>query len=84
MLPMCTSVLSTYDCMFMHMCVCDGLLFVLQSDSGSVLPGPSLHCQKIARAKWEFLFGSLTEESAATREKSEYTLPPLVYYKSVI
>ncbi|XP_022540292.2 uncharacterized protein psda isoform X2 [Astyanax mexicanus] len=34
----------------------------LQSDSGSSLLGPSLHSQKIARAKWEFLFGKPSEE----------------------
>uniref|UniRef100_A0A671LFU9 Uncharacterized LOC107666723 n=1 Tax=Sinocyclocheilus anshuiensis TaxID=1608454 RepID=A0A671LFU9_9TELE len=29
-------------------------------------PGPSLHCQKIARAKWEFLFGTPAENIAMT------------------
>ncbi|KAJ8014428.1 hypothetical protein DPEC_G00040120 [Dallia pectoralis] len=32
-------------------------------DSGSLVLGPSLHSQKIARAKWEFLFGQLKEDS---------------------
>ncbi|KAK3554010.1 hypothetical protein QTP70_019125, partial [Hemibagrus guttatus] len=34
----------------------------IQLDSGSALYGPSLHCQKIARAKWEFLFGKPLED----------------------
>ncbi|XP_053088848.1 PH and SEC7 domain-containing protein 1 isoform X1 [Pangasianodon hypophthalmus] len=34
----------------------------IQLDSGSSLLGPSLHCQKIARAKWEFLFGKPLED----------------------
>lgn len=42
----------------------------IQSDGGSVIPGPSLHCQKIARAKWEFLFGTPTENTASGREKN--------------
>ncbi|TSK22593.1 PH and SEC7 domain-containing protein 1 [Bagarius yarrelli] len=35
----------------------------IQSDSGSLLFGPSSHCQKIARAKWEFLFGKPVEDN---------------------
>lgn len=31
-------------------------------DNGSSLLGPSLHSQKIARAKWEFLFGKPLED----------------------
>ncbi|XP_037394440.1 uncharacterized protein psda isoform X2 [Pygocentrus nattereri] len=33
-----------------------------QLESGSSLSGPSLHSQKIARAKWEFLFGKPSED----------------------
>lgn len=49
------------------------LQFVFQTDSGSGAPMPSLHCQKIARAKWEFLFGTPAEEAATRGEKSEIT-----------
>ncbi|KAG1955321.1 uncharacterized protein LOC120474775 [Pimephales promelas] len=42
----------------------------IQSDGGSLVPGPSLHCQKIARAKWEFLFGTPAENTASDREKN--------------
>ncbi|XP_057215075.1 PH and SEC7 domain-containing protein 1 [Triplophysa rosa] len=51
----------------------------IQSDGGSVIPGPSLHCQKIARAKWEFLFGTPAENTASGREKNvpePSTAPP--------
>lgn len=34
-------------------------------------PVPSLHCQRIARAKWEFLFGSSTEGAAGRGDNSE-------------
>lgn len=40
-------------------------------DSGSAVPVPSLHCQRIARAKWEFLFGTSAEEAASRGVKSE-------------
>lgn len=43
----------------------------LQTDSGCAAPVPSLHCQKIARAKWEFLFGTPAEEAAGRGEKRE-------------
>ncbi|XP_061564758.1 PH and SEC7 domain-containing protein 1-like [Cololabis saira] len=51
----------------------------IQTDSGSAAPVPSLHCQRIARAKWEFLFGTPAEEAASRREKNLYdasTAPP--------
>lgn len=32
---------------------------------------PSLHCQRIARAKWEFLFGAPAEEACSRGKKSE-------------
>ncbi|XP_043087145.1 uncharacterized protein LOC122333532 isoform X2 [Puntigrus tetrazona] len=51
----------------------------IQSDGGSLVPGPSLHCQKIARAKWEFLFGTPAENTASEREKNvpeSSTAPP--------
>ncbi|KAM4526197.1 uncharacterized protein V3H82_000618 isoform 2-T3 [Fundulus diaphanus] len=51
----------------------------IQTDSGSAAPVPSLHCQKIARAKWEFLFGSSAEETAGKRDKNfleAFTAPP--------
>lgn len=40
-------------------------------DSSSAVPVPSLHCQRIARAKWEFLFGTPAEEAAGRGDKSE-------------
>lgn len=46
-------------------------LCIFQTDSGSAVPVPSLHCQRIARAKWEFLFGTPAEEAASRGEKSE-------------
>ncbi|KAL0964300.1 hypothetical protein UPYG_G00321970 [Umbra pygmaea] len=46
----------------------------IQLDSGSSMLGPSLHSQKIARAKWEFLFGQPTENSPDLKESS--TAPP--------
>lgn len=53
----------------------DPLVFVFvcafQTDSGCAVPVPSLHCQRIARAKWEFLFGTPAEEAASRGEKSE-------------
>ncbi|MED6252721.1 hypothetical protein ATANTOWER_015946, partial [Ataeniobius toweri] len=46
-----------------------------ETDSGSAAPVPSLHCQKIARAKWDFLFGTSADETAGKRNKSKhYTL----------
>ncbi|XP_062234776.1 uncharacterized protein LOC133931848 [Platichthys flesus] len=45
----------------------------IQTDSGCTGPVPSLHCQRIARAKWEFLFGTPAEEAAGGGEKSEDT-----------
>ncbi|XP_072312934.1 PH and SEC7 domain-containing protein 1-like isoform X2 [Eucyclogobius newberryi] len=51
----------------------------IQTDSGSAAPVPSLHCQKIARAKWEFLFGPPAEETAGRKEKNGVettTAPP--------
>lgn len=46
-------------------------VFTFQTDSGCAVPTPSLHCQRIARAKWEFLFGTPAEEAASRGEKSE-------------
>ncbi|XP_074474990.1 uncharacterized protein LOC141757960 isoform X1 [Sebastes fasciatus] len=43
----------------------------IQTDSGCAAPVPSLHCQRIARAKWEFLFGTPAEEAATRGEKSK-------------
>ena len=51
-------------CVCVCACVCDDLSSAPQSDSGSVIPGPSLHCRKMARAKWEFLFGGPPEEKS--------------------
>lgn len=48
-------------------------VFIFQTDSGCAVPTPSLHCQRIARAKWEFLFGTPAEEAASRGEKSEST-----------
>lgn len=42
-------------------------------DSGCAAPTPSLHCQRIARAKWEFLFGTPAEDGACRGEKGEST-----------
>lgn len=50
-------------------------LCLSQTDSGCAAPVPSLHCQRIARAKWEFLFGTPAEEAASRGEKSESTSP---------
>uniref|UniRef100_A0A8C8J4L6 PH and SEC7 domain-containing protein 1 n=1 Tax=Oncorhynchus tshawytscha TaxID=74940 RepID=A0A8C8J4L6_ONCTS len=49
---------------------------VFQTDSGTAVPGPSLHSQRIARAKWEFLFGTPDEEAASRGEKKLVTPPP--------
>ncbi|XP_036408095.1 PH and SEC7 domain-containing protein 1-like isoform X2 [Megalops cyprinoides] len=38
--------------------------------------GPSLHSQKIARAKWEFLFGTQSEDSGNASSKDASTAPP--------
>ncbi|XP_078794043.1 uncharacterized protein LOC101166258 isoform X2 [Oryzias latipes] len=48
----------------------------IQTDSGSAAPVPSLHCQKIARAKWEFLFGTSAEEAAGKHCLEASTAPP--------
>ncbi|KAL6094391.1 psd [Pungitius sinensis] len=40
----------------------------IQTDSGCAGPVPSLHCQRIARAKWEFLFGTQAEETTTRGE----------------
>ncbi|CAN9508685.1 unnamed protein product [Ophioblennius macclurei] len=51
----------------------------IQTDSGCAAPVPSLHCQRIARAKWEFLFGTPAEEAASRAEKNSLeasTAPP--------
>ncbi|XP_061088459.1 PH and SEC7 domain-containing protein 1-like isoform X2 [Conger conger] len=50
----------------------------IQSDSGLSSMGPSLHSQKIARAKWEFLFGT-SGDNASTGSKDNpdaSTTPP--------
>ncbi|XP_058882246.1 PH and SEC7 domain-containing protein 1-like isoform X2 [Acipenser ruthenus] len=51
-----------------------------QSVSLSCSPVPSMHSQRVARAKWEFLFGTVSEDSAATGVKDpQYsTTPPCV------
>lgn len=62
---------------------------VFQMDSGCAAPTPSLHCQRIARAKWEFLFGTPAEEGASRGEKGEnssylfYLLSALSLYTRV-
>nr|XP_023676112.1 PH and SEC7 domain-containing protein 1-like [Paramormyrops kingsleyae] len=51
----------------------------IQTDSGSSVMGPSLHSQKIARAKWEFLFGTSSGEGAEAGRKDlpdAATAPP--------
>ncbi|KAG7492539.1 hypothetical protein MATL_G00015410 [Megalops atlanticus] len=48
----------------------------VQSDSGLSSMGPSLHSQKIARAKWEFLFGTQSEDSGNASSKDASTAPP--------
>ncbi|XP_038591752.1 uncharacterized protein LOC119915998 isoform X2 [Micropterus salmoides] len=51
----------------------------IQTDSGCAVPVPSLHCQRIARAKWEFLFGTPDEEAPSRGEKNSLeasTAPP--------
>ncbi|KAF5909078.1 PH and SEC7 domain-containing protein 1-like, partial [Clarias magur] len=45
----------------------------IQSDSGSTVLGPSLHSQKIARAKWEFLFGTTTDTVSREQDKNVCT-----------
>uniref|UniRef100_A0A674NEZ9 Pleckstrin and Sec7 domain containing n=1 Tax=Takifugu rubripes TaxID=31033 RepID=A0A674NEZ9_TAKRU len=47
-------------------------------DSGCAAPTPSLHCQRIARAKWEFLFGTPAEDGACRGEKELVTPPPAI------
>nr|XP_057925223.1 PH and SEC7 domain-containing protein 1-like isoform X2 [Doryrhamphus excisus] len=46
----------------------------IQTDSGA--PMPSLHCQKIARAKWEFLFGPEGGASSGPRNFLEASTAP--------
>ncbi|XP_044069843.1 uncharacterized protein LOC122884250 [Siniperca chuatsi] len=46
----------------------------IQSDGGSATT-PSLRSQKIARAKWEFLFGGQTEESRCSKDAPSATPP---------
>ncbi|CAB1343508.1 unnamed protein product [Coregonus sp. 'balchen'] len=46
----------------------------MQSDSRSSVLGPSLHSQRIAHAKWEFLFGQPTEDCHDSKDSS--TAPP--------
>ncbi|KAI4892463.1 hypothetical protein NFI96_012572 [Prochilodus magdalenae] len=48
----------------------------IQCDGVPLVLGPSLHCQKIAKAKWEFLFGTMTETTTKEREKNPATAPP--------
>ncbi|XP_026171891.1 uncharacterized protein LOC113135814 [Mastacembelus armatus] len=51
----------------------------IQTDSACAVPVPSLHCQRIARAKWEFLFGTPAEGAAGRGEKNSLeasTAPP--------
>ncbi|XP_018621639.1 flocculation protein FLO11-like [Scleropages formosus] len=43
---------------------------VIQSDSGCSPMGPSLHSQRIARAKWEFLFGTPSSEGSDSAVKN--------------
>ncbi|XP_055758113.1 uncharacterized protein psda isoform X2 [Salvelinus fontinalis] len=45
----------------------------MQSDSHSSVLGPSLHSQRIAHAKWEFLFGQPTEDC---HDSKDSTAPP--------
>ncbi|MBN3321909.1 PSD1 protein, partial [Atractosteus spatula] len=61
------------------LCVCtaDCSVLLLQIDSVSGSLGPSLHSQRIARAKWEFLFGTRSEDSAsAGSQEVELVTPP--------
>ncbi|KAI1887068.1 hypothetical protein AGOR_G00202320 [Albula goreensis] len=48
----------------------------IQSDSGLSSMGPSLRSQKIARAKWEFLFGKPSGDNTSTGSKDASTAPP--------
>ncbi|XP_052469808.1 uncharacterized protein LOC128026599 [Carassius gibelio] len=47
----------------------------IQSESGTFLLRPSLHSQKIAHAKWEFLFGSHSDQQDQHETKSSSTVP---------
>ncbi|XP_017289171.1 uncharacterized protein LOC108246240 isoform X2 [Kryptolebias marmoratus] len=47
----------------------------MQLDSGSS-PTPSLRSQKIARAKWDFLFGEQTEDRRCSKDDSSTPPPP--------
>ncbi|MGH0125793.1 UNVERIFIED_CONTAM: hypothetical protein FKN15_051034 [Acipenser sinensis] len=51
-----------------------------QSVSLSCSLVPSMHSQRVARAKWEFLFGTVSEDSAATgvKDPQDSTTPPSV------
>lgn len=56
------------------LCVCVCMyVYVSQTDSGSSVMGASLHSQKIARAKWEFLFGTSSGEGAEAGRKGNNT-----------
>ncbi|XP_043111587.1 uncharacterized protein psda [Puntigrus tetrazona] len=48
---------------------------VIQSESGPFSLRPSLHSQKIARAKWEFLFGSHSDQQDQHETKGSSTAP---------
>ncbi|KAJ8264541.1 hypothetical protein GJAV_G00150490 [Gymnothorax javanicus] len=48
----------------------------IQSDSGLSSMGPSVHSQKMARAKWEFLFGPPSGDNANAGSKDASTTPP--------
>lgn len=45
-----------------------------QSDGGSSPVGPSLHSLRIARAKWEFLFGMSPEDSTISGMKGSFII----------
>ncbi|XP_026134398.1 LOW QUALITY PROTEIN: uncharacterized protein LOC113112769 [Carassius auratus] len=47
----------------------------IQSESGPFLLRPSLHSQKIAHAKWEFLFGSHSDQQDQHETKGSSTVP---------
>ncbi|KAJ8365306.1 hypothetical protein SKAU_G00141370 [Synaphobranchus kaupii] len=48
----------------------------IQSDSGISSMGPSLHSQKIARAKWEFLFGTPSGDSPGSKDNPDASTTP--------
>ncbi|XP_041123449.1 uncharacterized protein LOC121325187 isoform X1 [Polyodon spathula] len=51
-----------------------------QSVSLSCSLAPSMHSQRVARAKWEFLFGTVSEDSTATgvKDPQDSTTPPSI------